>query len=187
LVVVVMRLVYHGPMKRIVFGLLRRRVDLSVSRYLGDRHAAARRPGGTGIVRVGKRETPFVAASLACFRQLWRPRRDVSLPHVGSRRRFKTRSLRVTFALAVIVACKDANAPQPANAGDECAIGGRVTRPCAGALTCKAQPFTAPPPMASGEVQSPEKPSPLGGGCGGVAGFHCADGLGSCVQSSKCQ
>lgn|SRR6185312_10928929 len=106
-------------------------------------------------------------------------------------------------ALFFIVACKSISAPAgpPAGAGEECAIAGRATHPCRSGLTCKEAAYT-PPPVVPGETRGPDKPSALGGACGGVAGFHCADGLacdmppeqanaadgmGSCARMSTCQ
>lgn len=101
----------------------------------------------------------------------------------------------------MLASCKDADAPKVSGVGEECAIGTHVTHRCSDGLTCKEEPYT-PLARAPGEMQSPEKPSDVGGSCGGVAGFHCgdglvcdmtpeqqmtADGMGSCARESKCR
>ncbi len=110
-------------------------------------------------------------------------------------------SMRLVLLLITIAACKDVDSPKTSAGGEECAIGARTTHPCATGLTCKESSYT-PPTFAPGEVHTPDKPSGVGGNCGGVAGFHCADGLacdmtpeqasasdgmGSCARMSTCQ
>lgn len=110
-------------------------------------------------------------------------------------------SMRLVGLLVMLAACKDADSPKTSVAGEECAVGTRVTHPCATGLTCRENPYT-PPTFAPGETRGPEKPSDVGGACGGVAGFHCvdglacdmtpeqasaADGMGSCARSSTCR
>lgn len=107
-------------------------------------------------------------------------------------------------AVIALFSCKDAESPraEPGSAGDPCAIGNRAIRACGGTLKCTPQPYTPPPPVAPGEFKGPEKPNDIGGNCGGVAGFHCveglacdmtpeqetaSDGMGSCARASKCQ
>ncbi len=79
------------------------------------------------------------------------------------------------------VACKGADSPSvdPGSEGDECAIGSRTTRTCGDGLHCAPKPYT---PVPGG--QGPSAPSPEGGSCGGVAGFHCAEGL-TCRMEEK--
>jgi hypothetical protein len=58
--------------------------------------------------------------------------------------------------------------------GEACTPGS--TPRCADGLRCKEQPYTRPL-LEGGTLHSPSDPSDVGGSCGGVAGFHCADGL----------
>jgi hypothetical protein len=79
--------------------------------------------------------------------------------------------------------CRGADSPSmdTASEGEECAVGSRTTKTCGGTLHCAPKPYT---PVAGG--QGPSAPSPEGGNCGGVAGFHCADGL-ACKIDDKDQ
>lgn len=96
------------------------------------------------------------------------------------------------------VGCKGAGSPSmdTADEGDECAVGSRITKTCSGTLHCAPKPYS---PVPGG--QGPSAPSPEGGACGGVAGFHCAEGLachlaekdlltadamGTCMRASAC-
>jgi len=109
---------------------------------------------------------------------------------------------RFVFACALVLSCKGADTPQPAAAGEECAIAGRQTHPCAHGASCVEAPFTPVPALSAGEVRGPEQASGVGGACGGVAGFHCtdglacdmppdqanaADGMGTCARKSVCR
>jgi len=62
--------------------------------------------------------------------------------------------------------------------GESCTPGG--TLKCANALQCKPQPYTKPV-LEAGATRSPSDPNDVGGACGGVVGFHCAEGL-DCVM-----
>ena len=101
--------------------------------------------------------------------------------------------------LLVVVACHGADSPKtsPGSEKDVCAVGTRTTRPCAKPFTCK--PVPVPPRTAV--VGDDSFVSDESGPCGGVAGFHCADGLvcdmpedqgtmsdgmGTCARSSAC-
>jgi len=111
------------------------------------------------------------------------------------------RPVALFVVLAVLAACHGAEAPSTplGQQGDTCKVGERVERQCQNPLVCTLQPYTAPanPPG----VHGPDLPSDEGGACGGVAGFHCAEGLacsmapdqvlvadamGSCARVSKC-
>ena len=107
----------------------------------------------------------------------------------------------IVAAAFLLAACRGADSPKTSAAGEECAIGARATHPCASGLACKEAPY-APPTFAPDEPHGPDKPSGVGGACGGVAGFHCADGLacdmtpeqasaadgmGSCARMSTCR
>lgn len=102
------------------------------------------------------------------------------------------------LALLVAVACHGGeSARSPGAEHDACAIGTRATRPCAPPFTCK---LLQVPRRAAGAGDDSFL-SDDGGPCGGVAGFHCADGLvcdlpedqsmmsdgmGQCARSSVC-
>lgn len=105
-----------------------------------------------------------------------------------------------SFAASAVfaLACKGAGSPSmdTAGEGEQCAVGSRTTKTCEGALHCAPKPYT---PVPSGK--GPSEPSPESGACGGVAGFHCADGLtcrveekdqltadamGTCMRESVC-
>ncbi|CAN5568284.1 hypothetical protein BH09MYX1_BH09MYX1_24430 [soil metagenome] len=106
-------------------------------------------------------------------------------------------ALALTSALALVFSCKGANSTMDtASEGEACALGSRTTKTCSGTLHCAPKPYA---PVASGK--GPSEPSPEGGSCGGVAGFHCADGLachleekdqvvadamGTCMRESVC-
>jgi hypothetical protein len=71
--------------------------------------------------------------------------------------------------------------PEPkmiSSEGEACTPGG--TPRCATGLRCNEQPYTRPV-RAPGASHGPSEPSDVGGSCGGVAGFHCAEGL-ACVM-----
>lgn len=92
-------------------------------------------------------------------------------------------SFRLGLGLALVLfACKGADSPAVdfGKEGDECAVGSRTTRSCGDGLHCAPKPY-APVPSGKG----PSEPSPEGGSCGGVAGFHCADGLACHVDDDK--
>jgi hypothetical protein len=107
--------------------------------------------------------------------------------------------LRGFVALLFLCGCTPAESPgrPAAQEGDRCAIGADTLATCAPMLTCKIQPHASVPLGPHG----PETASGEGGSCGGVAGFHCAegldckmsdeqsraaDGMGSCATVSKC-
>ncbi len=112
------------------------------------------------------------------------------------------KALLAAVVLVVLPCCQkktDTPATPLGSEGDVCKVGDRVTRQCRSPLTCTLQPY-APPNNPPG-VHGPEAPSDVGGACGGVAGFHCADGLecamsaeqervadgmGACARASKC-
>ena len=103
------------------------------------------------------------------------------------------------LGLLVVVACHGVGSPatSPGVEKDVCAVGARTTRPCASPFTCKPVSVS---PRAS-VVGDDSFVSDDTGPCGGVAGFHCAeglvcdmpedqgmvaDGMGSCARSSVC-
>ncbi len=92
------------------------------------------------------------------------------------------RTAAILFTVAFFAACKGADSPSadPAKEGEACAEGSRTTRSCAEGLHCAPKPYTPVP-----EGKGPESPSPEGGSCGGVAGFHCAEGLACHVDDDK--
>jgi hypothetical protein len=113
--------------------------------------------------------------------------------------------MRVLALALVLCACKGAESPNvpPGTAGEQCAIGNRVVRTCAAPLRCETEPFGLPPEMHVGEtMRTPDLPNGEGGTCGGIAGFHCVEGLvcdvpenqrmaadavGTCTRVSTCR
>ncbi len=95
---------------------------------------------------------------------------------------------RLVLAFVVASGCtpqEKVDAPQPAfpppqrsivNAGETCTPGASAPR-CADGLRCVEQPHQKLPPREPGKVNPPEQASDVGGSCGGVAGYHCAEGL----------
>jgi hypothetical protein len=101
------------------------------------------------------------------------------------------------FAAIFAIACAKSPDPKsPAKQAKLCGLG-ETAHACALGYYCQtlipAPSYNDPPP--------PNGPSYVGGGCGGVAGFHCADGLfcqmpddqqyvadgmGTCVANSQC-
>jgi hypothetical protein len=97
-------------------------------------------------------------------------------------------------------ACRGAESPPPlGGAGETCKMGEHVVRECEGALRCVPRTYSVS--QAPSGVHGPQVASDIGGVCGGVAGFHCAeglecqlppdqttaaDGMGSCVRVSQC-
>ena len=109
---------------------------------------------------------------------------------------------RVASVLAgvLLAACSPPQAPvaRPADVGDTCAIGQRTTAACLPILACVPKPVA---PRPSGDAGSDPFLSSEGGACGGVAGYHCldglecdmtpdqsaaADGMGRCARTSVC-
>lgn len=102
------------------------------------------------------------------------------------------------FVLLALAACHGTpSATSPGTEKDVCAIGPRTTRPCANPFKCKPVQV-APRTAVAGDDSFL---SDEGGPCGGVAGFHCADGLvcdmppdqemasdgmGNCARTSAC-
>jgi hypothetical protein len=88
---------------------------------------------------------------------------------------------------------------EPADAGEVCAMGGRATRTCRPGLRCKSK-IASSAPMTLKERGEDAFSSVAGGPCGGIAGYHCveglacdigseparADGMGTCVSTNVC-
>ncbi len=93
-------------------------------------------------------------------------------------------ALAAVLVAAALLACHDSPPPEtpvirPGVVGATCAVNGRVLRPCANGLTCKAVPPSSydvdgGSPMSNG----PEMASGEGGPCGGPAAFYCGANLG---------
>ena len=109
------------------------------------------------------------------------------------------RTAPLLLALVAVVACRGAESAttSPGTEKDVCAIGSRTTRPCAKPFTCKPAPLAPRAAVAGDDSFLSDESGP----CGGVAGFHCAeglvcdmpqdqetmsDGMGTCARSSVC-
>jgi hypothetical protein len=109
------------------------------------------------------------------------------------------RTAALLLGVFVVVGCHGAESPStsPGTEKDVCAIGSRTTRPCAKPFTCKPVPLAPRAAVAGDDSFVSDETGP----CGGVAGFHCAeglvcdmpvdqemtsDGMGTCARSSVC-
>jgi hypothetical protein len=110
------------------------------------------------------------------------------------------RGLLILLLTIGLLGCPPAAAPPPLGGeGETCQLGAKIVRECEGLLRCVPRTYAVS--QAPSGVHGPEMPSDIGGACGGIAGFHCAEGLqcemspeqagtadalGVCVRVSRC-